>query len=490
MFLGHNRFFDGIHAADPGAVAIIAVIDVARADTLQPGNALWFLPVGGPYQVPHVGPGSTENALEFQARHHIGMLPIEVGVHRGRIVDLGSRSQDHRAHLDGAGDFLLVVDHGVGLARGHTLVAFGADSAGQAARRLGQHLVLGETELYLIEPLHAFSRIETRHLFTRNPIVALSANLLNRQPFSFAPFLEVRPLHKAVDGDGRLLPCRNGFDNRPWPGYRIAPGEDIRIVALQGKRIDPHGAAVTEGTGTFGSQTGPVGFLPQGRNHRVDLDDEFRSRYLDGSSPAALVGFPQFHADAFDSLDPPVFADDPHGGGEGHDLDAFFPAFFDFFLIGGHFLMAAPIDDEGFGRPEAPGAAHGIHGNIAAADHGHSIAQDDVLPQVDPAQKVRTRVDPFQVLALYPKDLAFVGSNGQEESLVALLAQLSNGEVPAQVHPGSKLDPQVTDDLDFRFDDIPRQPIRGDAHRQHPAQDRQLFENGHPVACDSQIVGT
>ena len=43
MLFGYHRFFDRVHTADAGTVAVVAMVDVAGAHALEPGDLLGFL---------------------------------------------------------------------------------------------------------------------------------------------------------------------------------------------------------------------------------------------------------------------------------------------------------------------------------------------------------------------------------------------------------------------------------------------------------------
>ena len=110
--------------------------------------------------------------------------------------------------------------------------------------------------------------------------------------------------------------------------------------------------------------------------------------------------------------------------------------------------------------------------------------------QVDPAKEIRSRINPFEALSFDPEDLALVRPNGEEESLVALLAKLGDGDVSADVNSGLELHAQVPDDLNFGFDDVARQAIGRNAHGQHAAKHGKLFEDGYLITLDGKIIGT
>jgi len=232
MFLGNDRFLDGVHAAHAGTVSMSALLEVAGADTLEPCNLLGFGLIGRPHQVSLEGTGGTQNALEFHTGDNVGVPAIAVGVVNVGVKRFKTRRQNDRTHVENPLHRLLFVRHGLGRTGRHTHVAFGTNPAGDTARRFSQYLFLGEAQLHFGEVLEAFVRLEPRHVLARNPIIALGGHVLHRQPFLLAPFLEVLALNEPADRNRRLFSSRDSFDDRPGAGDRIAPGENIGIVGL------------------------------------------------------------------------------------------------------------------------------------------------------------------------------------------------------------------------------------------------------------------
>ena len=84
--------------------------------------------------------------------------------------------------------------------------------------------------------------------------------------------------------------------------------------------------------------------------------------------------FPQLHFLTAGSGNPAGFVTkDFQRIGEETENDAFFLGVLDFLQTRGKFCLRATIDDGDF-RTETAGAARGVHGDVAAADHGHTAA--------------------------------------------------------------------------------------------------------------------
>ena len=116
MLLGDDRLFDGVHAAHGRAVRIVAGVDIARADALQPGDLARFFAVVGAHQVTPVGSRGAQDTLEFEAGYDIGKVQVIVGIELGRVEHVVARSQDHRSHLQLVAPLLVVVMDGFGQA--------------------------------------------------------------------------------------------------------------------------------------------------------------------------------------------------------------------------------------------------------------------------------------------------------------------------------------------------------------------------------------
>ena len=99
VFLGDDRLLDGVHAADRGAVAVVAVVQVPGAHALEPGDLLGLLVVRRPDQMAGEGTGGAQDALKLQAGDHVGIGGVMVGLVLLGIIGREARRQDDRAHL-------------------------------------------------------------------------------------------------------------------------------------------------------------------------------------------------------------------------------------------------------------------------------------------------------------------------------------------------------------------------------------------------------
>jgi len=75
MFLGHQRFLGGVHAADAGAVVALAI---PRADALDKGNPLRLPMVAGALDVAGIRSGCGQDPLELQRRDDVRKAAVAV----------------------------------------------------------------------------------------------------------------------------------------------------------------------------------------------------------------------------------------------------------------------------------------------------------------------------------------------------------------------------------------------------------------------------
>ena len=405
------------------------------------------------------------------------------------IVGFAPGAKHHGPDLQTQLFWLFLMDQGVGQACLDALVAFAAHAARQAAVAFASRAKLVVAQLDLVE---VTGPVLGRSVGHRGPgllFLVLDWNIHDRFPPGAAAFIQIDALNETVHGDGRFLARRDGFHDRGRAGDRVASGEDVGVLGLEGHRIYLDGPPVAQCAGALVGEAGPVGFLADGRDDRVHFDDELAAGNRHGTPSPAVVRRSQFHFQAFHGGNLAAFRYYSDRVGQSHDLDAFFFALHDLLVVGGHLVAAAAIDDERLLASGAKRGANGVHGHVAAADHRHPVTDVDPFSQVDLFEKFQARVDPFVIFALDSQHLALLGADSHEERLVSLLTQLPDGEVLADLHAGLELHAQVLDDLDFGLDDVPGQTVGRYAHREHAAENGKLFENRNSVALDGEKIG-
>ena len=276
MLLGDDRLLDGVHAADRGAVAVVAVVQVPGAHALEPGDLQGLLVVRGPDQVAGKRPGGAQDALELQAGHHVGIMGVMIGPILLGIKGLEARGHDDRAHVQLQGFGTLAMGNRPGLAYRHALHTFGADAAIETAGCLRLGLGFGVTLGDLIETLAADFRRQGGHLFPGRPFLVfgnLGPAFVGLLAFG-AAFRHVHAPKIAVDGLRGFDAAAHRFDGNPGAGVHITGGKDPGPGGLVGYFIDFNGAPARQlDAGPF--QGGEVGFLADGGDDHVHVQDIF-----------------------------------------------------------------------------------------------------------------------------------------------------------------------------------------------------------------------
>ena len=96
-----------------------------------------------------------------------------------------------------------------------------------------------------------------------------------------------------------------------------------------------------------------------------------------------------------------VFADDSNGRCQKLHFDSLCFRFFNLFRRRGHFSAGSSIKDKHFLRAHPDGRSYGIHGYVAAAQHGDAVTQVNLLSEVNSFEIIDTVDDPFEIFSLY-----------------------------------------------------------------------------------------
>ena len=148
---------------------------------------------------------------------------------------------------------------------------------------------------------------------------------------------------------------------------------------------------------------------------------------------------------------------------QGEELNAFLLGMVHFFHAGRHFLFRTAVDDGGSLGTEAQGCAHGVHGRIAAAHHGHMLAEGNGrialgiggVHEVHAGQVFVARENARGVLAGNAHEVGQAGTRGHKHAGKALglqevfhLLRLAHDAVLHEVDTGG------TEVVDFEVDDF------------------------------------
>ena len=180
-------------------------------------------------------------------------------------------------------------------------------------------------------------------------------------------------------------------------------------------------------------------------------------------------------------------------------LDALFLGMMQLFQTGGHFRLAAAIDDVHMLRAETLRAARGIHGNVAAADDRNGVRTDDrrvalvaiALHEVDTGQVLVGGHNALERLALDVHEHGQACTGADEHGLEAhLLEQLVDRKDLADDHVGHDMHAHGLELLDLVGNDGLRKTEFGDTIDQHAACGVQGLKNGDLIALLGQLART
>ena len=186
-------------------------------------------------------------------------------------------------------------------------------------------------------------------------------------------------------------------------------------------------------------------------------------------------------------------------------VDAFFGAFVDFDLVGGHLLAAFQADHvdllvaaEAQGGAShvvghmlivrTNGGARHVVGDVAAADHDDALAQRQGRAGVEGAQEIHAVDDVLIVCARKSQFAALGKTDAEEDGGVAFLAQAGDREIAAQAHVALEFHAEREDGLDLVADQFARQAEDRNSGGQHAARFGVAFEDGDLVADLDQVV--
>jgi len=191
--------------------------------------------------MPLVGARRGENPFELKRSHHIGVFVISVLHPQGRVGQTTPRRKHNGADIDGQFFFQHLVIDRLCQAGIHAQETFTAHPAVQAAPGLGFGFRLGETVLHFIEVRNPLGNAGLCRMATGVHGFAFGVQI-HHGHIHFPALMQVNPLQKACDGNGRLPPRTNGFHHGGRPGDHVPAGEDSRHAGGKRYRIDVKGS--------------------------------------------------------------------------------------------------------------------------------------------------------------------------------------------------------------------------------------------------------
>ena len=156
--------------------------------------------------------------------------------------------------------------------------------------------------------------------------------------------------------------------------------------------------------------------------------------------------------------------------------------------IGGHVALLPAVGDRDLRAETHRGAGH-VHGDVAAADHDDLFADRGPGPGVDLAQEVDAAPDALQLLARDAEGGGLLCADAEIEGVIALLAQLLDGDVLADLHAAAEDHAQLLEHVDLRVEHGLLQTEARDAVAEHAAGQLVLVEDGDAVVVAGEVVG-
>ncbi len=152
---------------------------------------------------------------------------------------------------------------------------------------------------------------------------------------------------------------------------------------------------------------------------------------------------------------------------------------------GGHVLHVAAIDERDLRAALAHGRARAVHRGEAAADDHDALALVVRVGQAErgDAQVLQAVDDAVGVLAGDAQLVGVVAADGHDDRVEALVLEVVDGEVHAQLGVADELDAQVPGGLVLGLEHLHLgQAVLGDAVAEHAARLGVTLEDGHVVA--------
>ncbi len=439
--------------------------------------------------------GSRQQPLELQRRDHVGVAPQPILVGQLRPVDLVAGSQDHRTDLEYLVTGHHVVIDGIDAARKGATHALGADTARQAAGRLGLSRLIVVAAFDLGE---AADSIGDRHLRQRHSRLTIDmAEILSRVPhdrqLGLGGRLHVVALQIADDRTSGGVAALDGLDHESGTRDRVPCREDTLAGCRQRVRVDGNLALRRNPDPGVIRDESQSGSLSDREDHRVARDDVRRIRDLGDLEAAGVVELERFDFQTFDPGHSTVFAGDLLEAATGMDCDSLGFGGLDLPGVGRHLGLALDASHVHFAS-QPHRTAGDIDGHIAAAEHQDSLAErwsrvvcgiGVVLAQPHVTEEQGVDQHSVEVRPGDRQPHPFVGPGGDQHRVVTVveeIVQVLNPVVELEV------DSEIDDVLHLAVDDLGRQPELGNTEPQHSAGDRHCFVNAHAVAGHRQIL--
>ena len=296
-------------------------------------------------------------------------------------------------------------------------------------------------------------------------------------------------MHKAVDGDGALLACRNGVDGEPRAGDHVAAREDVGLAGLEGDGVNDDGAVPAALDLGAVQHRAEVHLLAGGRDDAIDGELLEHALALHGLTPAGGV----LHSGELHALELQpghcLLAQDLSRGHQVLELDALGLRLRDLLSRGGHLVGRAAVDYIHVLSAQPYGGTGDIHGGVGAAYDGDVLANFDLLARVHGLEELYAAPDAGLIFTGAAERRALPCAGGEVKRLVSLLAQLRYSDVLADVHAAAELHAHLAQDVNLRLDNVLLKTEGREDAGQHAADLVALLEHRDGVALYGEIIG-
>src|ERR1700675_1316912 len=172
-----------------------------------------------------------------------------------------------------------------------------------------------------------------------------------------------------------------------------------------------------------------------------------------------------------------------------------------FFSTGGHFGLAAAIENKSLAGAEAKSGADRVQCRVSAADdgyvfpgeidHGFVVEGKFVrVHEIDAREEFVGGVDAIEVLARNSHELRQTGAGANEDSVKAFfLHQFVNSDGASDYHVGLEFHTHGAHVIDLLANDLLGEAELGNTVNQHSADFVQGFEDVDPVALLDEVAG-